>query len=102
MREMGMCETKEVGGQRPDVRERLIFALIVATIVASAITALTTGLTIWVSKLPVISPASLSLAVHSWSQIIHFNLEIWLCAFVIFGVVMLIRFSRWFCVDLMS
>src|ERR1043165_9365545 len=90
-RSMRSCFQKEI-------RDRLIHAVIVAAIVATAITALTTGLTIWVSTLPAVTPVSLSLVFRSWTQLINFNLSIWLWAFAISGLVALMSFTPWFCV----
>jgi hypothetical protein len=102
MRGMGMFKWKEMRGQRSEVRDRLIRAEITAAIVANGIAALTTGLTIYVSKLPAVTPVSLSLVFRSWAQIAEFNVEVWVCTFFIFSVAELVRFSRWYCVDRMS
>lgn len=87
----------EVRGQRSEVRDFLTRAVIIAVIAASGITALTTGMAVCISKLPAVSPVSLSLAFSSWNQIFQFNLAIWFFVFCIVGSLKLLGFWRWLC-----
>jgi hypothetical protein len=99
MEGMGMFERAEFRGGRSEIGDRLIMLLALATTIATATTAITTALTTWISTLPAITLVSLSLAFRSWTQIINFNLSIWMWSFSIAGVAIAFIFVRQFYMD---
>jgi magnesium-transporting ATPase (P-type) len=99
MEGMGMFERTEFRGGRSEIGGRLTLLLALATTIATATAAITTALTTWISTLPAITAVSLSRAFRSWTQIINFNLSIWMWTFSITGVAIAFVFVRQFYMD---